>query len=80
VETAVVKLKKYKLPSSDKITVDETLLGFTNSFILFGIRKSIVVPIYRKSDKTDCIVIMRCHSFQLHTKLYPVSFRVKSIY
>jgi hypothetical protein len=51
VEIAVVKLKKYKLPGSDQIpaylieTGGETLPGFTTSLILFGIRKSIVVPI-----------------------------------
>jgi hypothetical protein len=51
VEIAVLKLKKYKLPGSDHISAElievggGTLLGFTNSLILFGIRKSIVVPI-----------------------------------
>jgi hypothetical protein len=49
VEIAVVKLKKYKLPGSDKIpgelieTGGETLLRFTNSLILFGIRKSLLL-------------------------------------
>jgi hypothetical protein len=80
VEIAVVKLKEYKLPGSDQIqgelieTGGKTLLGFTNSLILLGIRKSTVVPIYIKGDKTDCIIIMRCHCFQLHTKCYPISF------
>jgi hypothetical protein len=38
----VVKLKKYKLPGGDQIPVElietggETLLGFTNSLIIFG--------------------------------------------
>jgi hypothetical protein len=82
VEIVVVKMKKYKLPGSDQIpaelieTEGETLLGFRNSVILFGIRKNNVVPVYRKINKTDCIhvIIMRCHCFQLHTKLYPISF------
>jgi hypothetical protein len=44
VEIAVVKLKKYKLPDSDHIPAElietggETLLGFTHSITLFGIR------------------------------------------
>jgi hypothetical protein len=80
VEIAVVKLKKYTLLGSDQIRGElieigsETLLGFTNSLIVFGIWKSIVVPIYRKGDKPDSLIIMRYHFFQLHTKCYPVSF------
>jgi hypothetical protein len=59
VEVAVVKLKKYKLSVSDQILEElteaggKTLMGFANSLILCGIRKSIVVPIYRKGDKSD---------------------------
>jgi hypothetical protein len=77
-EIAVVKLKKNELPGSDQIPAElietggKTLLGFRNSLILFGIRKRIVVPNYRKDDKTDCVIIMRCHCFQLHAKLYPI--------
>jgi hypothetical protein len=49
VETVIVKLKKYKLPGSDQIPAElietggETLLRFTNSLILFGIRKSLLL-------------------------------------
>jgi hypothetical protein len=51
VKIAVVKMKKYKLPGSDFFPAEliemegETLLGFINSLILFGIMKSIVVQI-----------------------------------
>jgi hypothetical protein len=61
VEIAVVKLKKYKLPGNDQIPAElietggETLLGLTNSLILFGIKKSIV-PIYRKGDTMSLLL------------------------
>jgi hypothetical protein len=48
VEIAVVKLKRYKLPGSDQIPAEiietggETFLRFTNSLILFGMRKSLL--------------------------------------
>jgi hypothetical protein len=52
------------LPGSDQIPAEqiqtggETLLEFTNWLIISGIRKSVVVPIYRKGDNTDCIISM----------------------
>jgi hypothetical protein len=67
VEIAIAKLKKCKLPGSDQIPAEliqaggETLLQFTKSLILFGLRRMpdqwkepIVLPIYKKGDKTDC--------------------------
>jgi hypothetical protein len=35
---------------------------------------SITVSIYRKSNKTDVIVMKEYHPYQLHTKLYPTFF------
>jgi hypothetical protein len=85
VEIAIAKLKKYKLPGGFQIPEElietgvETLLRFTNSLILFGIRKnclisgmSLIVPVYRKGDKTGCMIIMRCHCYQLHTQFYAI--------
>jgi hypothetical protein len=57
VEIAVVKLKKYKLPGSDEIpaqlieTGGKTLLQFTNSLILFGIRKSLLYQFTKRVIK-----------------------------
>jgi hypothetical protein len=79
-EIAIVKPKKYKLPGSCQIPAElietggETLLRYTNSNSIWNEEESTVVPIYRKGDETDCIIIMRCHWYQLHTKFYPVSF------
>jgi hypothetical protein len=36
--------------------------------------KSITVPITKKGDKTDWIIIMWYHFHQLHTKCYQISF------
>jgi hypothetical protein len=57
-------LKKYKLPRREKLLAkliqagDETL---QSEILLFDVRKncliseeSIIVPIYKKGDKTDC--------------------------
>jgi hypothetical protein len=68
VKIAIAKLKKYKSPGSDQIPQEliqaggeMLLLRSTNSLILFGIRKnclingrSLIVPIHKKGDKTDC--------------------------
>jgi hypothetical protein len=34
-------------------------------------KESIVVPLYKMDDKT-VVIIEKCHSYQPHTKLYPV--------
>jgi hypothetical protein len=49
VDIAVAKLKKYELTGSDQIPAElietgvETLLRFTNSLILFGVRKNCLI-------------------------------------
>jgi hypothetical protein len=49
VEIALAKLNKYKLPSGVQIPAElietgvETLLRFSNSLILFGIRKNCLI-------------------------------------
>jgi hypothetical protein len=68
VEIAVAKLKKYKFPGSDQILTmiqagGETLLSEIHELIHSVWNKEdwpdqwkeyIIVPIYKKGDKTDC--------------------------
>jgi hypothetical protein len=69
VEIAIAKLKKYKSPGSDPIPVElieagsETILPAVYIFINSVWKKeelpdrwkeTIIVPIHKKSDKTDC--------------------------
>jgi hypothetical protein len=37
-------------------------------------KESSIVPVYKKGDQTDCIIIEAYRFYQLHTKLYPASF------
>jgi hypothetical protein len=61
VEIASVKLKKYKLPGSGQIPAELIETGgeiLTEIHKLINsIWKSIVVPVYRKGDKSDYIII-----------------------
>jgi hypothetical protein len=34
----------------------------------------IIVPIHKKGDKTDLVIIVWYHCYQLHTTFYPISF------
>jgi hypothetical protein len=85
VKIAVVKLEKYKLPGSDQIPAklieagSETLLRFTNPLILYGRRKSLLLYQFTERVIKLTIIVMPCHCYQLHTKLYPI-FSVKSIH
>jgi hypothetical protein len=69
VEIAIAKLKKYKSPGSDQIPAEliqaggEMLLSAIHKLInsiynkeelLDQCKKSIIVPIHKKGDKTDC--------------------------
>jgi hypothetical protein len=86
VEIAVVKLKKYKSPFSDHIPAEliqaagEILLSVIHKLInssgkmeeLPG-KESIIVPIHKKGDKTDCNNYLGYHCYQLHTKFYRIS-------
>jgi hypothetical protein len=35
-------------------------------------KEPVLLPIYKKGDKTDCAIIMRCHCCLLHSKFYPI--------
>jgi hypothetical protein len=37
-------------------------------------KEPIVLPSYKKGDKSDCAIIVGCHCYQLHTQFYPISF------
>jgi hypothetical protein len=69
VETAIAKLKKYKLPAVDPTLVtvitargEKLLSASPKKLILFGIRRNcpisgwllIIVPIHKNCAKTDC--------------------------
>jgi hypothetical protein len=34
-------------------------------------KELIILPIYKRDNKTDCRIIGEHHSYQLHTKFYP---------
>jgi hypothetical protein len=76
-----VKLKKCKLPSNDQIPAEGNIVihKLINSIWIKKVlpdqwKEPIVLPIYKKGDKTDCAVIVQCHCYQLHTTFYPISF------
>jgi hypothetical protein len=85
VETAIAKLKKYKSPGSDQIPAEliqaggEILLS-ANHKLINSIwnkeelpdqwKESIIVPIHKKGDKTDC---NNYRGISFHTKCYRIS-------
>jgi hypothetical protein len=85
VEIAISKLKEYKSPGSDYIPAeliqagDEMLLSVFHKLINCVWNKeelpdqwkeSIIVPIHKKADKTDCNNYCEISVYQLHTKFY----------
>jgi hypothetical protein len=85
VEIAIAKLKQYQLLGSDEILVEliqaggEILLSAIHKLIKSVWNKeelpdqwkeSIIVPLHKKGDKTDCAIIVGYHCYQLHTKFY----------
>jgi hypothetical protein len=83
------KAEKYKSPVSDQISAEmyqaggETLVSVTHKLITSiwnteempdQWKESIIVPIHKTGDKTDCIIIVGYHCYQLHTTFYKTSF------
>jgi hypothetical protein len=80
VEIGIGKLRSYKSPGSDQIPAELIKAGGETSYseihrLICCIcnkeelpqqwKESIIVPIYKKGDKTDC------KNYQLPTKFYP---------
>jgi hypothetical protein len=89
VETAIAKLKTYRSQGSVQILAEvihagsETLQSEIHKLVNYILnneelpdqwKESILVPIHKKGDKTDLLIIMGYHCYQLHTKFYPISF------
>jgi hypothetical protein len=86
-EVAIEKLKSHKSPGINQLPaelwqgVDQFAMRSTNLLFLLGTRRnlpeewkeSIIVPIYKKSDKTDCVNFRDISIYQLRTQLYPTS-------
>jgi hypothetical protein len=90
VEIAIAKLKKYKLPGSDKVPAEliqagcETLQSgiYKLSLIVFGVRKNCLIngrslllyQFTRRVIKLTVVIIKGYHCYQLYTKYCPISF------
>ena len=88
VAMAFEKLKRHKSPDMDQIpaelikAVGRTICSEIHEFINSNCDKEelpeqwkqlIIVPIYKKVDKTDCRNLEVYHFCQLHTEFYPTS-------
>jgi hypothetical protein len=89
VETASEKLKRYKSPGVDQITAELIEAGgnalrseihklikciWNKEELPQQWNESIIVPIYKRGDKTDVVITEEYHCYQLHTKSYPTFF------
>jgi len=87
-ELAIDKLKSHKSPGIDQIPAELIKAGgrticLENNKLIISIwkkeklpeewKESIIIPIHKKGDKTDCINIEAYHFCQPLTKLYPIS-------
>jgi len=88
VELAIEKLKSHKSPGIDQIPAElikaegrtifceihKLFISIWNKEkLLEEWKESIIVPIYKKGDKTDCSNYRGISICQLHTKVYPTS-------
>jgi hypothetical protein len=81
VELVTDKLKNHKSPGTDQIPAE--LVKARGRTHIITIRnkeefpeewkETIILPIYKKGDKTDCINCRSYHFCHLHTKFYPTS-------
>ncbi|PNF23951.1 hypothetical protein B7P43_G10044 [Cryptotermes secundus] len=89
VESAIAKLKRYKSPGSDQIPAEliqeggEILHSKIHNLITSIWHKeklpdqwkeTIIVPVHKKGDNSDCSNYRGYHCYQLHTKFYPIFF------
>jgi hypothetical protein len=80
VELAIEKVKSHRSPGIDQITVDLIRAGGgTNCYEIHNLiisiwnmeelpeerKESVIVPIYKKRDKSDCIIVGANHFCQL---------------
>jgi hypothetical protein len=90
VEMAIVNLKSHRSPGIHQIPAELIKAGgriFPSEIhkLIISIwnkeelpeewKESVIVPIYKKGDKTDCIIVEAYHFRQLRTKFYPTFFR-----
>jgi hypothetical protein len=88
VEIAIAKLKKCKSPGSDQIPAELIQAGgeillYTIHKLINSVwnkeelpdqwKESIIVPIHKRGDKTDCNNYRGIHFYQLLTKFYRIS-------
>jgi hypothetical protein len=86
-EIAITNLKIYKSPGSDQIPTDVIQAGgeilrseihklinsiWSKKQLSEQWKKSIIVPVYKNSDKTDCSDYCG-ESYKIHTKFYSIS-------
>jgi len=85
---AIEKLKSHKSPGIDQIPAElikaggRTIRGAIHKLIIAIWNKedlpeewkeSVIVPIHKKGDKTECNNYRAYHFYQLHTKFCPTS-------
>jgi hypothetical protein len=88
-EVTIGKLKSYKSPGADQSPAELIQVGrgtlYSDIHKLFKLiwkkeefpyqwKESIVVPIHKMGDKTECNNYRAYHCCQLHTKSYPTFF------
>jgi hypothetical protein len=88
IELAIEKLKSHKSPGIDQIPAEPIKAGgrtisceihkliiliWNKEEVPEEWKESIIVPIYKKGDKTDCFNYRRISLCQLRTKFYPTS-------
>jgi hypothetical protein len=89
VEMTIEKLKRHKSPGTDHIPAELIKAGgriiqseihkliisiWNKEELPEQLKESIIMPIYKKRDKTNCIIKEAYHFCQLHTKFYPTFF------
>jgi hypothetical protein len=89
VEIAIANMKRFKSPGSDQIPAEIIRAGgeilrskihkLINSFwneeeLLDQWQEFVLVPVHKKGDKSDVVIFVGYHCYQLRTKFYPIFF------